>query len=669
MFKKGRQDNGPFLKSDKKIGSNKDTGSDLRENIGTMQDDLAKAIALKNHHNESAGKAKKNGNGDDRDIQRNLAEVYTDGNGQVPDLTKLDKIQRPLWKTILYSLIVIFLVLFVAAAAGFWYFSNLDKETFTNENVTFKLEPPISLVSGQESSYTLSISNGEKVNLYNLNIEMIYPDSFAYSSATPEASGEKKNIWNVGVLKVGETQKLEFRGKIIAPLGSVHTFKGTVTYQPANLNADFKKEIISDLPIASATVSLDLSGPDKIIADQPVEYKIKYKNAGEEDLSDLEIIADYPKGFIFSSSTPDTQAGTNNVWNVAKLASSSEGVITFSGNYSGVAEAGPQEIKARIELKKDNEYLPQNEQTFTTEIVKDQLTLQLIANGSAEDQSVGFGDLLAYTLNFKNNGQQDLRNIQLKANLSSDILDWETLADNNNGKVSGNTITWTGKQVAKLLKLGPGEEGEVSWQIRLKDATAGSDPSISNFSVESYGEAVLSGGDFGSSMIKSKKIVNAINSDLDLAVAARYYNEDNVALGSGPVTPKSGETSSYNIQLALKNNLHNITDIEVSAALPQNVSWDNKENHNLGDLYYNSKTKKITWKVSRLPKTSKDGIVDFNISITPTADDVGKVLILVPEITLIGTDSETGAQINKKFKAITTAFEDPIMGQLDGIVQ
>ena len=176
-------------------------------------------------------------------------------------------------------------------------------------------------------------------------------------------------------------------------------------------------------------------------------------------------------------------------------------------------------------------------------------------------------------------------------------------------------------------------------------------------------------GSPGNSDIKSKKIVNAINSDLDMTVGARYYDADNVALGSGPITPKSGETSSYNVRLALSNNLHNITDIEVSAVLPQNVSWDNKENHNLGDLYYNSKTKKIIWKVSRLPKTSKDGVVDFNVSITPTTDDVGKVLILIPEINLTATDSETGAVINKKFKAITTAFEDPIMGQLDGIVQ
>jgi hypothetical protein len=154
---------------------------------------------------------------------------------------------------------------------------------------------------------------------------MLYPESFKYSSGTPEASGEKKNIWNIGVLKAGETQRLEFSGKIVAALSSIHTFKGTVAYKPANLNADFKKEIIADLPIASATVSLELSGPDKLLADQPAQYKIKYKNAGAEDLADLEIVVDYPKGFIFTSSTPGAKESTNNIWTIAKLASSSEG--------------------------------------------------------------------------------------------------------------------------------------------------------------------------------------------------------------------------------------------------------------------------------------------------------------------------------------------------------
>jgi hypothetical protein len=46
--------------------------------------------------------------GRSREIQRDLADVYTDNDGQIPDLTRLDQSERPLWQTILYVLVAVF---------------------------------------------------------------------------------------------------------------------------------------------------------------------------------------------------------------------------------------------------------------------------------------------------------------------------------------------------------------------------------------------------------------------------------------------------------------------------------------------------------------------------------------------------------------------------------
>jgi outer membrane usher protein FimD/PapC len=175
--------------------------------------------------------------------------------------------------------------------------------------------------------------------------------------------------------------------------------------------------------------------------------------------------------------------------------------------------------------------------------------------------------------------------------------------------------------------------------------------------------------DGGTSTVKSKILVNSINSDLSLKAAARYYNEDNVALGSGPITPQAGQSSSYNIQLTLSNNLHDIGNIEVSAVLPKNVGWDNKETHNTGNVSYSANSRKVSWTISKLLRTAAGTEADFNLSITPTDGDVGRVLILLPEIKLIAKDLDTGAAITKTVKAITTSFDDPILGQLSGIVE
>ncbi|MDO8669329.1 MAG: hypothetical protein Q7K65_03480 [Candidatus Buchananbacteria bacterium] len=641
--------------------------------VVTMQDDLAGLISKKNR---SFGKQvdfkKSSGNSkSDTDMRRKLTEVYTDGDGEIPDLTRLEKNERPLWKTIIYSLIGVFSVLLVVAILGFFVFSKLETNNFTNERITLKLETPITVVSGQEGIYSLTITNKEKVDLYNLELELFYPDNFEHIDSLPKASGDKNNKWSFSGLKVGESQKIELKGKMIAAINSTQTFRGVLNFKPSNLNANFKQETIVDVVVASSVLSLTVNGPEKILANQEAEYTLNYENLSDEDYSDLQVVVDYPESFVFESAEGKASNETNNTWDLKELKAGEKGEIKIKGNYLTAETGGNRNFVARILLKYKDDYYPQSEETFITEVIKDQLSLQLIINGSAEDQSINFGDLLVYTIHYKNTGEDNLENIQIKAKLDSKILDWNTLQDDNNGVISSNSIIWTGRHISKLLKLGAGEEGDISWQIRVKDASAVNDPSIGKFSVESSTSATASqGGELnGESSVTTKPIVNSINSDLGLTVAARYYNEDNIPLGLGPIEPRVGESSTYNIYLELSNNLHDVENVQVVAKLPSNVSWSNKENHDIGDFSYNAATSEAIWNISKLKKSSEPILASFNISIKPATSDRGRILILIPSINMSAKDSNTGTTINSSVKAITTAFDDPILGQTKGIVQ
>lgn len=661
----------------KQIDDIKDEVDDMDKNIGTMQDDLAQVISKKNSGRIMTSKWRQR-DGRTKQIQRDLAQVYTDDDGQVPDLTRLEKEMRPWWQSLLYFLVGIFAVLFIVATVGFFIFTNLNGDSFTNERVTFKIEPPISVVSGQEQTYTIIIANNEKVNLYNIHIELDYPDNFTYVSGTQESIGDKKNIWEIGVLKIGESKEIKFKGKILATLNSVSNLSGVMTFKPENINADFNQKLSLDLGINSSVVIALIDGPEKILASQPVEYTIKLNNIGAEELAGLELVLEYPQGFVYESASIDPNDGANNIWTIKKLAptiegavSSTETKIVIKGNYSNIVDSGNQEFKLKVTGRPANAVDPllYAEQSLVTNVIKSQLSLSLVVNGSGEDQGVGFGDLLFYTLTYKNTGQDELKNIELTAYLNSEVLNWESLIDQNKGIKKGSSVTWTGKQVSKLLSLRPGDEGEITWQITVKDVEGLNIASIDNYSIESYIEAIVKNKDGSMDTIKSKTLTNSINSDLRMDAGARYYNSDNVPLGSGPIQPKSDQASSFNIHLRLSNNLHDVGVIEVSAVLPKNVNWDSKENHDTGDLTYNKTTRKITWKISKLSKTAKGAEADFNVSITPQDSDIGRVLILVPEVKLTGVDMATGVAINKSAKAITTSFNDPILGQVSGIVE
>lgn len=654
-----------------------DGESEMRNNIGTMQDDIAGVIVKKNHSPLITNRFKKRKDeffgGRSREIQRDLADVYTDNDGQVPDLTRLDRAERPLWQTILYSLVAVFSVLLIVAIVGFLVFSNMNSASFTNERVTFKIEPPISVMSGQDQIYTVIISNNEKVNLYNLNIMLLYPDSFQYVSGTPEATGDKKNTWDISVLKVGETKEIKLVGRLNSAINTVENLAGTLTFKPENMNADFNQKVSIDLGVNSSVLQLKVEGEEKVLANRNTEYVVTINNIGPELLKDLELTAEIPQGFVISSSTPVAKDGFNNIWTIDKMATSSvdkptssQKQIKIRGNYAGIVDSGNQIFKVKASIKQNGNAVLLAEQSAVTSVVKDMLSLTLVVNGSAEDSAVGFGDLLFYTLTYKNTGQEELKDVIISANITSEVIDWDALLDNNKGKKKDGIITWTGKEVPKLLSLRPGEEGEISWQVRVMDLASLNQANLSKYSIENFAEAKIQGG---SSVITGKTVTNSINSDLSLQAGARYYDQDNVALGAGPIEPKAGSASSYNIKLSLSNNLHNIGNIIVTATLPKNVNWDNKESHNTGDVAYSDKSRKITWMISKLPKLAPTAETNFNLSITPLEGDLGRVLILLPEVQIIAKDLDTGADISKNVKAITTAFNDPILGQLSGIVE
>lgn len=642
-----------------------------KKSVTTMQDDLAGLVSKKNQPLRTVADKKADDLESNNDMQRKLTEVYTNGDGEIPDLTKLEKTERPLWKTIIYSLIGVFSILLIVAILGFWLFSKLETNNFTNERINLKIETPITVVSGQEGIYTITITNKEKVNLYNLELELFYPDNFEYLDSLPKASGDKNNKWSFSVLNVGESQKIELKGKMIASIKSTQTFRGILNFKPANLNANFKQETIIDVIVSSSVLSLTIEGPEKTLANQDANYVLKYENLSDQDFSDIQVVVDYPQPFVFGSSTPSAINETNNIWDLKELKAGEKGEIKIKGNYSAAEAGGNQNFISRMQLKYHDDYYPQNEETFITEVIKDQLSLQLIINGSAQDQSISFGDLLVYTLHYKNTGEENLGNIQIKANLDSQILDWSTFKNENGGVIGNNSIIWTGRNIPKLLKLGAGEEGDISWQIRVKDASSISDSNVGKFSVESSIEAKAnqSGALSGESSVNTKSIVNSINSDLGILAVARYYSEDNVPLGLGPIEPRVGESSTYNIDLELSNNLHDVENVQVRAKLPSNVSWSNKENHDLGDLAYNAATNEVIWNISNLKRSSDNIVASFNVSIKPTASDQGRILILLSGITLSARDSNTGATINKDVNAITTAFIDPILDQTKGIVQ
>src|SRR5262245_27607028 len=96
--------------------------------------------------------------------------------------------------------------------------------------------------------------------------------------------------------------------------GSVLTFVHGVSGELTQVGQKVSTHAFS--PVRS-TLALELSLPDKLVAGQPVEGAITYRNAGEVDFPEIAIAPAWPEGFALLSSDVPLREGAFTVPGVA----------------------------------------------------------------------------------------------------------------------------------------------------------------------------------------------------------------------------------------------------------------------------------------------------------------------------------------------------------------
>jgi hypothetical protein len=168
---------------------------------------------------------------------------------------------------------------------------------------------------------------------------------------------------------------------------------------------------------------------------------------------------------------------------------------------------------------------------------------------------------------------------------------------------------------------------------------------------------------------RSNQLTIKLNSDTKLDEAVRYFDQDNIAVGTGPLPPQVDQTSTFKVYWTLTNSLHELGDLKVTTKLPNYVSWDSKDQADVGSLSYDKTTNTVTWSIGRLPLSANHAGAQFSILIKPRATDRNKLLILVSGTSLTGTDNNTTFPISQTLKAQTTRLEKDDIANTDGIVQ
>lgn len=143
---------------------------------------------------------------------------------------------------------------------------------------------------------------------------------------------------------------------------------------------------------------------------------------------------------------------------------------------------------------------------------------------------------------------------------------------------------------------------------------------------------------------------------LVLAAEARYWSAAGVQFGFGPLPPRVGETTGYRVFWTVRAGT-TLTGAAITATLPDAARWNGHETVTHGEgIVYDSGSRTIGWTIGDLAPNDNTVSASFEVTITPTASDIGNALTLLNATTARASD---GTALTVSAPAVDTELSDP----------
>ncbi|MBI5793865.1 DUF11 domain-containing protein [Candidatus Uhrbacteria bacterium] len=597
-----------------------------------------------------------------REIKQELRSIYT-RDGHIPNLTKLDRAGRSGFTRLLIKLILLFGFLSAIAWGGFFLFSQ--GFFHDNETLVLTVEGPDEVKSGEPSSFTFIYENTGSVPIASLKMKLNVPDSFHVLSSVPEP--DESGEWTIGSVSAGSDGKITVSGVFLSEVPSSQRLQALYTYKPANFNSDFQDIATHKVEIVDSVVALSLTGPEKALAGDTSEYVVNVQNTGSEPVYNLRVTPNLPQDFSLSQSDP--ALGENETsWNILTLAPGELKAITLKGSFTSTA-SGEQKVSVSVGFVDDELTLPQATQEVVTDVLGGSVAFSVIVNGSNENQNAQVGDSLRISIDYENASEETVEDLSFDMNLTGQNgavpIDWSR-ADLGDGSRSGNTISWDQSAISSLKKLDPDDSSvidlllPVSSELNLGDADA--------FTITVTLTLGKVGNVTSTRILDATPITVSLNSDVRVNAQARYYSESGSAIGSGPLPPKVGETTSYRVYLNVTNSLHTLSGVKMSTTIPQDVTWLDNTDTDIGTVSYNATTRLVTWSISKMPVTVGHAGAWFDVLIHPDAGDVGRFVKLANTTSFEAKDTVTNESLSESLSELTSELPEDDFAKGEGVV-
>ncbi len=537
--------------------------------------------------------------------------------------------------------------------AGYTFFFGGNE--VSSENIDLEITGPISIGSGEKLTLLVKAKNRNRVGLEVADLLLEFPQGTR--SAENSSLELPRYRESLGDLSSGKEVERPVSAVLFGEERAALDIAVTLEYRVTGSSAVFFKKTVYPVTISSAPVTLRVERPEEVASGDKITLTLSVTSNSKETAKGVLLKAEYPPGFIFSSSDPNP-ALLNNVFRLGDLPSGSNKTVRIRGSLSG--EDG-QERSFRFDLglgRTDNDRAigtPLASLIETIPLRKSLLGLALSINGGGPEGSSESGGPVRLEILVSNNLPTPVRNISAKLNFSGSALDKSSVAPSVGFYDSGaNIVTWSQGTGAPITELSPGESA--TFAVTFSALGRGAISSLVRpeilFSSSVSGIKVAEGEESLSATASGRVRVTS-----DVGFDAKILARSGALKNSGPLPPKVGLETTYTVVLSATNGSNDLTSTKITAILPAHVSFKGETSPG-ESIFFDSNSRILTWDAGTIAagagisRANREAY--FKVGFIPNANQEGQVPNLVENIQLNGTDSFTGSVVKITEPALTT---------------
>jgi uncharacterized repeat protein (TIGR01451 family) len=344
--------------------------------------------------------------------------------------------------------------------------------TIADSPVIVDIQAPLQSVSGDTVNYVISVNNRGDNDLNNLELQLEYPDTFAFSSATVAATGNSKNIFTIPNLKSKSSYEFTVIGNLGGNQQEIKIIKAKIgeSRQGAfTLYASSQKSTTLGSPYVNLAQKVNTA---VVLAGENLEYNITFRNNTNVRIGEGSLRVQLDSRLLdlskLNARGADFDASTNTIiWRANAIPQ----LKTFAPNEQGeVSFSVPVKRTIPIENFQDINYVIKTNVTFESNEIPTALGVNKIIQGNSSEVKLATKLIPKVTMAYVsrdssiiNTGPIPLRLAQTTTFTVS--LEIENLTNDVSGVAFRTSLPenvfWTGKTVVS--------NGDITYNERTKE--------------------------------------------------------------------------------------------------------------------------------------------------------------------------------------------------------